>query len=174
MKKLVAPAAALLIAALAAYVVTVNQPTLSSRPRGSVETNPRAPLPQDVARCPLAVSVYGHRISPTAGSPGSTTTMWGPVEGPNKAGITVHDSRVQLWWNLDPNRFYTALPGLGPPVPLCAGPVLLLGQEDVRTVDTYRLSFQVPNVRPGVYTITAVYLGGHGASGAPTALRVVD
>ncbi|MGH2724285.1 MAG: hypothetical protein ACRDI0_08465 [Actinomycetota bacterium] len=113
-------------------------------------------------QCPAHEGPYASVVTPASAPPGSFALVSGkiPQGGPGEGGSAVGSiTKVRVWWNLDPNAWWSALVETTPPTAATDGPVLLLGEEDVSGKCGYEISFKVPDVPPGTYPIVALYSG---------------
>lgn len=126
--------------------------------------------------CPAAsrqAGAYGVLIAPTAGKPGSRVTMGGYTPLFNEAGRYLGPSgKIGFWFNL-PAEWEEVYSSLPPPTSNNGLPVIRLGEADVAGQCSYRVTFDVPDVPPGVYDIVPIQ-HGQGSSSAflPLEFRV--
>ncbi|MGH2678658.1 MAG: hypothetical protein ACRDHB_09915, partial [Actinomycetota bacterium] len=123
----------------------------------------------EVNACDVGQDGYRPEVSPASGSSGSRATVRGELphgvggEGGHPADPT---TTVEAWWNLDPERWSSALPGGQEPVPAGPGPVLRLGAvDDAATRCGYDIHFTVPDAPPGLHPV--VVIAGGEESWAP-------
>ncbi len=105
--------------------------------------------------------------SATSGSPGSTITASGSVPHYQEAGDYVIGSTLQWWWNADTagDAWARLMPGsTDEPVPAGPGPVLLLAETEPGWACRYETSITIPDAAPGGYGLSALQVGGGGAS----------
>jgi hypothetical protein len=117
--------------------------------------------------CDAADDAYVPAVAPTSGPVGSTATISGEVphgEGAEGGGPADPTEWVEVWWNLDPSEWPSALPGDPEPVPAGSGAAMKLGRVDVETSCTYELGFPVPQAPSGRYPIVVLYGSEAGAS----------
>lgn len=133
------------------------------------------PLPRSEIRCPSPNGTYAPEVTPTAGPAGSEAIVSGPLPLYSKSGRYRGPTgkKVELWWNLKPSRYATAL-SFGPssPEPEAAkdGLVLLVGATRLYGECTFKITFDVPDVAPEVYPLVAIGYGGGGAASLPPML----
>ncbi|MDP9295953.1 MAG: hypothetical protein M3O88_04565 [Actinomycetota bacterium] len=107
---------------------------------------------------------YAPLLSGNAGVSGSSFEAWGAVPTRVESGRYEGPTpRIEFWWNLDPSKYWTVMQGQKPS-PAAAGPIGLLGARAPSEHCNYRLRMAVPDVPPGVYTITPVEAGGGGST----------
>jgi len=96
------------------------------------------------------------------------------AEDGSYAGQTA--TRVDVYWNLDFERWWSVLGSSPSPAAAVAGsPVEQLGTEDVALLCTYRVEVVVPSVEPGAYPIEVLSGNSEGtASFAPVDFRVTN
>jgi hypothetical protein len=165
-------------------VSCTGSPTVSSTPT-------RPATIQDVAfravgspppageRCPTPPRPDPYAISaqPTAGSSGSTVEVSENTPLINKAGRYLRpNGKIGFWFNLPPEalgHMYVASP---PPSTYQGSPVIHLGEASVPGKCSYRVTFHVPNVTPGTYTLVIIEhshsSGGYAQLGEPIYFRV--
>jgi hypothetical protein len=114
----------------------------------------------EVNACDVAEDGYRPEVSPASGPSGSRATVVGELphgvgaEGGHPADPT---TTVEAWWNLDPERWSSALPGGQEPVPAGAGPVLRLGAiGDAGTRCAYDIPFTVPDAPAGPHPVVVI------------------
>lgn len=113
-----------------------------------------------VNACDVAEDGYPPEVSPTSGPSGSRATVVGelPHGVGSKGGFPADPTTtVEAWWNLDPERWSSALPGGEEPVPAGPGPVLRLGAiDDAATRCGYHIPFTVPDVPAGLHPVVVI------------------
>jgi hypothetical protein len=108
------------------------------------------------------VDVARSGLSPTTRPAGTTIRVHGPSVGTNKDGVTVDDTRIEVWWNTE--DWMDA--GMGrDPHAAGPGPVLLIGSQELTGRCRYGLTVHVPDVPPGDYPLTIIKWGGGGFAG---------
>lgn len=126
--------------------------------------------------CPARAGrdAYDTTLSRSSGPRGSVVTLSGhlPVTGEDGSYGGQTAQRVEVYWNLDFGKWFSAL--TGSPSPSIAGsPVRLLGRQGVAGSCRYEVRARVPAVRPGKYPIEVLYgTGKSDASFAPVTFRV--
>jgi hypothetical protein len=131
------------------------------------------PVDQQVVRvvpktgaCPPHTGAYVPTMSRASGAPGTRVTIPGALPAYSVTGEyrprTIDE--VEFWWNLSPNKWYSALPG-STPVPARPGPVVALGAQGVLGMCAFRVTFTVPRVARGVFPVEGIYFGGRFAAG---------
>jgi hypothetical protein len=159
-----------------------RSPTLSPTP------TPPAPI-QDIAfratgslpppgeRCPTPPrpDPYGITVHPTAGSTGSTVEVSENTPLFNKAGRYLGPTgKIGFWFNLPPESLGQMYNGDPPPSTNQGAPVIHLGEANVQGKCSYRVTFHVPDVTPGTYTLVIIEHseGGYAPLGKPIGFRV--
>ena len=166
-------AAVLALAVVAGGFIGVASLLLPAHQRGSVHMGAGGALAATTSTSgcfPPSVETgppNGPSLTPSSGTAGSTVTVIGQVSayGPGGAYVGLPQGVVQLWWNLDPSLWWTALPGSTPspnPSPAVAGPVVLLNSRNLDGACLYQMRFTVPDVSPGTYTLVVLHLEGQG------------
>ena len=130
------------------------------------------PLPRSEVRCPAPDGAYAPKVTPTAGPAGSEATVSGPLPlyRPSGRYVGPRGKKVELWWNLEPGRYATAVSFVGSsPEPKAAkdGPVLLVGATPLWGECTFTITFDIPDVMSEVYPLVAIGYGGRGAASLP-------
>ena len=116
-----------------------------------------APL-RSSGSCPAVNAAYRPSAAPSFGEPGSTVTVSGPLPQRGKDGLPGDPiTRVTAWWNLDPERWWTAVERPPAPRPADPGIVRLLEEADVSGECDFELRFTVPDVEPGTYQVVVIY-----------------
>jgi hypothetical protein len=106
-----------------------------------------------------ADSLRGYRPNvPEQASPGAEVTVSGPIPVLNEQGEQVGSisDRLQVWWNLDPEKWETALPGQTPAPYAPGSPPKLLAELAVAGRCAYSVNVTLPQAPPGTYTIIVV------------------
>jgi hypothetical protein len=137
------------------------------------------PAPDCPAR--TGTDAYDTTITPRSGPPGSTVTVSGPLPVISEDGTDVGQtaSEVDVYWNLDFDKWWSVLGNSPSPLASVAGsPVKFLGSQDVSKLCAYQVQVTVPAVPPGTYPIEVLDqgpdVGGPSfASFAPTDFQVV-
>lgn len=116
------------------------------------------------ASCPRP-STYVPHVSAARGAPGTQVTLNGTFalyDETGKLDLAVPTVRLDVWWNLDPDHWWTALTPAGPRA-AGTGKVVRLERTAVpRSMPcTYRLTVTVPQVAPGAYPLTILYATRH-------------
>jgi hypothetical protein len=121
--------------------------------------------------CDVGDDGYVPEVMPASGVAGTETTVTGefPHGEPGPGGYPVESGAewVEVWWNLDPSEpggWSSALPGGEDPIAAEPGPVFKLGRVDVTDSCTYELSFEIPDMEPGVYPIVVLYMNQESAA----------
>lgn len=84
----------------------------------------------------------------------------------NEAGRYLGPSgRIGFWFNLPPDGWEEIYSSLEPPASNEGVPVIHLGEAVVEGQCSYRVTFRVPDVPPGIYEIVPIE-HGHGGSAA--------
>jgi hypothetical protein len=115
--------------------------------------------------CPArtGAGAYATTLRPSSGTPGSTVAVSGPLpvmkENGTYGGQTA--TRVDAYWNLDFNKWWSVLGKSPSPLASVAGsPVRLLGNQDVANRCTYHVQVKIPpTVAPGRYPIEVLFEG---------------
>jgi hypothetical protein len=118
---------------------------------------------------------YTVLIGPTAGKPGSMVTMSENTPLFNKAGHYLGPSgKIGFWFNLPFADWPAAYSSQGLPSSNNGVPVFHLGEAPVEGQCSYRVTFRVPEVPPGIYGIVPIEHsgGGSAALGKPIEFRV--
>ena len=120
------------------------------------------------ARCPPHEGAYVPIVAPSAGPPGSSASVSGPIphDGGKGGGPARPTTEITAWWNLDMSEWWSALTHPDEPTAARQGPTVYLGQDDVREECDYRVEFTVPDVPAGTYDI--VVLNGGPDVGGPS------
>jgi hypothetical protein len=117
---------------------------------------------------------YDTTLNRSSGPPGSVVTVSGhlPVLGEDGSYSGQTAKRVEAYWNLDFDKWYSAL--TGSPSPSIAGsPVRLLGRQGVAGSCRYAMLVRIPAVRSGRYPIEVLLGTGKSQSSfAPVTFRV--
>ena len=104
-------------------------------------------------------------MAPRAGGTGTEVTLSGPVpllgEDGNYDGT---DDQIDFWWNVDPDRWDTAMPGGDPPETAAAGTSSFLGSEELGDSCRFEFVFEVPDTEPGDYSVIGLTIGGGGGA----------
>jgi hypothetical protein len=119
---------------------------------------------------------YRTTVSPSAGPPGSTVTVSGPLGVVDESGTYGGQTatHVDAYWNLDFARWWSALTG-SPSRSVEGPPVRHLARQEVAKRCGYRLRLRIPLVAPGTYPIEVLYGDSKGrASLAPVEFRVTQ
>jgi hypothetical protein len=130
-------------------------------------------------RCPAPsreVGGYAILIGPTDGKPGSPVTMGGNTPLFNEAGRYLGPSgKIGFWFNLPPGAWAYVYSSQAPPSSNQGTPVIHLGEAHVKGQCSYRVTFKVPDVPPGIYDIVPIE-HGRGSSSAfqPLEFRVTN
>jgi hypothetical protein len=86
----------------------------------------------------------------------------------NEAGRYLGPSgKIGFWFNLPFAAWTRVYPLPGAPSANGSVPVIHLGEADVRDECSYRVTFRVPTVPPGVYDIVPIEHGGGGSAAFP-------
>jgi hypothetical protein len=116
-------------------------------------------------------------VHPTAGTPGSIVEVSENTPLFNKAGRYLGPSgKVGFWFNLPPEVLGDMYVGTPVPSTNQGSPVIHLGEANVQGKCSYRVSFHVPDVTPGTYTLFILEHtdGGYAPLGKPIDFRVSD
>lgn len=113
---------------------------------------------------PVAEGGYQLTMAPRAGAPGTEVTLSGPVplfrEDGSYGGT---DDQIDFWWNVDPDQWFTAMPGHDPgPAGAGGGSTTFLGSEELGDSCRFEFVFQVPDYQPGDYPVIGLIQGGGG------------
>lgn len=96
-------------------------------------------------------------LSSSSGSPGSTVTVSGPLPVRDESGAYVGSAATEViaYWNLDLDKWGTALTSpLSPAAAVAGSAVQLLGTQDVTGACNYAFQIKIPaEVSPGTYPI---------------------
>jgi hypothetical protein len=109
--------------------------------------------------CPAKTGegVFDPTLSPSSGAAGTTVTVSGPLPVLDESGAYVGQtaSQVIAYWNLNLDKWWTALKSPLSPTPAVAGSaVQLLGTQEVAGVCNYSFQVKIPSgVAPGTYPI---------------------
>jgi hypothetical protein len=128
-----------------------------------------SPATTAATSCPArtGAGAYDTTLNPTSGPPGSTVTVSGPLPVISEDGTNVGQTatEVDLYWNLNFDKWWSVLGNSPSPLPSVAGsPVKLLGTQDVSKLCTYQVQVKIPPVAPGTYPIEVLNQGpGHEA-----------
>jgi hypothetical protein len=117
--------------------------------------------------CDAGGDAYVPSVDPVRGSAGSTATITGEIphgEGAEGGYPADPTEWIEVWWNLKPAGWSSAIPGGDDPIPAQQGPVVRLGRVDVATTCNYRVVFTVPESSASTYPIVGVYGSEEGAS----------
>jgi hypothetical protein len=121
--------------------------------------------------CPARES-YEPTIAPAAGPPGTVVQVSGPIAtgGSEGGGWGAPLTRLEAWWNLDPDEWFGAL--TGNPVGARPGPVEILGRWFADGGCVYAIRLRVPEVPAGTYPVVLVGSGPdlHGPSSSARAV----
>jgi hypothetical protein len=117
-------------------------------------------------RCePLAGVRSEHTIIPSSGPSGSSAAFHLAIPTSSETGRYIRPlGEVQIWWNLDPRSWSTALPGGDEPTPQMEGRVVKLGSIGVEGLCEVDGTIVIPDVGSGTYPIVAILTDGDGAS----------
>ena len=174
------------VVALGAGSVAAWQAFQGSPPNGPriLRARKAAPTDSTIATrpdCPARTGsgAYDTTLSPASGPPGSAVTVSGslPVIAEDGADVGQTSNEVDVYWNLDYDKWWSAL-GASPFASVGGAPVKFLGKQDVAELCTYQVQVEIPRVAPGAYPIEVLYQGpdqgGPGfASFAPVDFQVV-
>lgn len=117
---------------------------------------------------------YAVLIGPTGAKPGSPVTMGGNTPLFNEAHhYRGPKGKIGFWFNLPFGAWTEVYSSLRPPRVNRGVPVIHLGEAKVKGQCSYRVTFNVPDVPPGVYDIVPIE-HGEGSSSAflPLEFRV--
>jgi hypothetical protein len=109
--------------------------------------------------CPAKTGegVFDPTLSSSSGSAGSTVTVSGPLPVLDESGAYVGQTATEViaYWNLDLDKWWTALKSpLSPTSAVAGSPVELLGTQNVAGVCNYSFQVKIPaGVAPGTYPI---------------------
>jgi hypothetical protein len=119
--------------------------------------------PPPGSRCPAPsreAGGYTVLIGPTSGKAGTRVTMGGYTPLFNEAHHYVGPSgRIGFWFNLPLNAWPRLYSTQRPPPSSRGVPVIHLGEADVAGQCSYRVTFKVPAVPPGVYLVVPIEHG---------------
>jgi hypothetical protein len=88
-------------------------------------------------------------------APGDAITVSAGAAGLMSGGLPAPPTKlVQIWWDLDPDRWWTAL--IGKPVSASGGRCLRLATVDVTGARAFLARYEVPRVPPGTYGVMAL------------------
>lgn len=93
----------------------------------------------------------------------------------NKAGRYLGpNGKIGFWFNLPSGAMGQMYFGGPPPSTNQGSPVIHLGEANVQGKCSYRVTFQVPNLTPGTYTLVIIEhsRGGYASLGKPIDFRV--
>jgi hypothetical protein len=135
--------------------VAVKDQTWAALNSFSTTTTPRP-------SCSHSGDGYRPVLTPTSGMPGSQAMVSGKLPQTGESGQAVPTTKVDVWWNLDPHRWTTAL--TGHPVAASPGEVFSLTGESVKGACGYRVSYRIPAVPSGKYPLVILYSGGGGTA----------
>jgi hypothetical protein len=176
------------VQALSTAVVYVMALSCTGSPTLSPTPTPPAPI-QDIAfratgsppppgeRCPTPPrpDPYGIIVNPLDGSTGSTVEVSENTPLFNKAGRYLGPTgKIGFWFNLPPESLGQMYSGSAPPTTSHGAPVIHLGEANVQRKCSYRVSFHVPDVPPGTYSLVIIEHsgGGYAPLGKPIGFRV--
>ena len=165
---LAAIAAALFLGtALVGSLVTLSVlggPAPRSEPRGEIPVlGPSDPSAWETCR---AETIDYQLIEPQVGRPGTQIEIRGAIDTGGDERPASHEERIQVWWNLDPNAWETAL--TANPTPAVAGVrvhelkkqfLMYTGPDQAGTYCPYQVVVRTPEVPAGTYPIVVLYGG---------------
>lgn len=114
-------------------------------------------------KCPdhTGTGAFVPTLSSSSGSPGSTVTVAGPLPVRDESGADVGSTATEViaYWNLDLNKWDTALTSpLSPASAVAGSPVELLGTQNVAGVCNYAFQVKIPSSAPaGTYPIQVLF-----------------
>jgi hypothetical protein len=119
--------------------------------------------------CPPVEGAYKPALSSEAGPSGTTVVAFGPMPVRAEGGRYVgpRSRKVELWWNLDPSRWESAVAFRLPspdPRPGREGDASFLGRASTLGDCEFRIAFRVPDVEPGSYPVVALFYGRRSAA----------
>jgi hypothetical protein len=122
-------------------------------------------------RCPAPSRLEGAYtvlIGPTTGRPGFRVTIGGNTPLFNKAGHYLGPTgKIGFWFNLAFADWVHVYFGQTPPSSNEGAPVIHLGEANVAGRCSYRVTFRVPDLPPGIYDIVPIEHGRGGAAAFP-------
>jgi hypothetical protein len=133
------------------------------------------PPPGERCPTPPQPDPYAITVHPTAGSTGSTVEVSENTPLFNKAGRYLGPTgRIGFWFNLPPESLGQMYNGDPQPTTPIGAPVIHLGEASVRGQCSYLVSFHVPDVTPGTYSLVIIEHsdGGYAPLGKPIGFRV--
>ncbi len=108
-------------------------------------------------------------LSHSAGPSGTRITASAPASGRSKGGRhLVHTQKIQVWWNLAPNRWIDIVNKRSHPT------AVLLAEGSTPANNRFQIPFVVPEAEPGIYPILHIVYGGGGASSIPFRFKVTN
>ena len=110
--------------------------------------------------CP-DIQRHGPPWNPSA-APGAELTIVADSAGRDEGGRPAVDSFMEVWWNLDVDRYETAVSATDEPAAAGPGPVLRTLARPVDHACETRLTFSVPDVPPGDYPVVILRFSGIG------------
>ncbi|HEX2295717.1 MAG TPA: hypothetical protein VHN37_10455 [Actinomycetota bacterium] len=157
----------ILIRAPGCYVIRLEGSDFLEEVRFRAEPAPRSGI-----RCRAPRGAYAPAVTPAEGPAGSEATVSGPLPLYGKSGRYRGPAgkKVELWWNLVPSRYTTAVSfGSSSPEPQAArdGRALMVGRTRLRGECRFAIDFDVPAVAPGAYPLVAIGYGERGAAKLP-------
>ena len=118
--------------------------------------------PPPGGRCPTPPrpDAYGVSVQPTTGSTGSTVQVSGNTPLFNEAGRYLRPTgKIGFWFNLPPDGWIHVYFGQTTPSTNQGSPVIHLGEANVEGECSYHVTFAVPNVTPGNYSLVVIEHG---------------
>lgn len=110
----------------------------------------------------------GYCLSRASAPAGTNVEVSGPARGHQEGGFPVRTTRVEVWWNLEPERWTQfAFEGdRDEPDPS------LIAELDVDQGSRFSIDFEVPRAEAGNYPLVLILYGGGGASHLPFRFEV--
>jgi hypothetical protein len=161
----------LLVLLFACTGTTPHPAARTSAPREIVAFHASGSPTPSSGRCrtPQGRDAYRPFASPASGTGGSSVTITGNTPLFAKSGRYVGpEGLIGFWWNLAPAEWEHVYFGQTPPATNQGAAVIHLGEVLVKDRCSYRVSFLVPDVPPGVYAIVPIEHGHGGAAALAT------
>jgi hypothetical protein len=130
-----------------------------STPRHAVVFHATGTPPPPGERCPTPTRSVGYAVNvqPTTGAPGSEVVVTGntPLFAPSGKYLGP-SGKIGFWFNLPWNAWENIYSTLPPPSTNAGMPVLHLGEALVQGRCSYRVTFTVPDMPPGIYPLVLI------------------
>lgn len=125
-----------------------------------------APPPEGAAIC----VGDGYCLSRKSAPVGTRVEVSGPARGHTEGGVPSRTTRVEVWWNLEPDRWERfAFEGDSDEVDPS-----LIAELDVDQGSQFSVAFEVPRAEAGTYPLVLIVYGGGGATSIPFTFDVTD